>query len=199
MKLACPRSRRGSSNRRTAAPTNGISWSVATRRSDAAYAPSKHIRHTRTAESQRVRVNAVAAGVGDGDVAAALGVDVDHLGRAHDRVDGVGDFDLVTAGDQLVGYRLAEAGFEDQRRRGIAAAGCAVGPAGRLDRGLQAQPKVEQAIQQLQAGLRLAVRAAGAECQPRLAIAQREARHQRVQRSLARRQDVGMPGLQGEA
>ena len=47
-------------------------------------------RGERRAASERER-DAVAARVGGGDVAAALLVDLDHLRRAHDRVDRVGE------------------------------------------------------------------------------------------------------------
>ena len=102
--------------------------------------------------------------------------------------------DLVPARGELVGDGLAEAGLENQRRRREAAAGRAVRPARRFHRRLQAQTEVEQPVQQLQAGLRLPVRAARAKRQPRLAIAQRKAGHERVQRPFPGASAFGCPG-----
>jgi hypothetical protein len=52
---------------------------------------------------------AVTAGVGGGDKAAALLVDLDHLHGTHDRVDRVGQHDLVAALAKLIGNPLAKA------------------------------------------------------------------------------------------
>src|SRR5262245_14018594 len=119
------------------------------------------------------------------------------MSMAHQIAPGLDDMHVVTAGRKRGNDVRAEAAFETEPHRRVTP-DAPVKPARRLDRGLGIEPTVDDAGDEGGLRLRLPLAPHRAVDEPGTTVDQIHGGDQRVRGSLARRETVGMSGVERE-